>query len=368
MSNFEKQIYTIVLTGGPCGGKTTALRLLEEALLRANYEVINVEEAATTIISSGVIPNDSTVNMEEFQKLILRKQLFNEELFKTAMYKTNKPLVIILDRGAVDGKAYVENMTWKKVLKEESLDEISLYARYDLVLHLVTAAIGAEEAYTTANNSARRETLDEAKVQDDLTRRAWNGHNNLKFIDNKGTFKEKMQKVIEHIFRYLDKSIPEIKQEKYLVEIPNNEVISKLNAVSRNISQTYLTSKDKEERRIRKIGVDGSYAYYYTVKSKDGSFGVKEVRIDHKIYNMLLSEKDPNTNTIEKVRWYFSKDFIYYNLDVFDGNESVGILELRRTNKTDNMSILDEIKVISNISLDEKYKNYNLSNVNCNLL
>ena len=38
--------------------------------------------------------------------------------------------------------------------------------RYDLVLHLVTAASGAEAFYTNANNTARRETADEARGLD----------------------------------------------------------------------------------------------------------------------------------------------------------------------------------------------------------
>jgi len=38
--------------------------------------------------------------------------------------------------------------------------------RYDLVLHLVTAANGAEAFYTNANNTARRETAEEARDLD----------------------------------------------------------------------------------------------------------------------------------------------------------------------------------------------------------
>jgi len=35
--------------------------------------------------------------------------------------------------------------------------------RYDAVLHLTTAAKGAESFYTKSNNAARRETIEEAR-------------------------------------------------------------------------------------------------------------------------------------------------------------------------------------------------------------
>ena len=49
----------------------------------------------------------------------------------------------------------------------------SLLARYDMVLHLVTAADGAEKHYTTANNTARRETAAEAVALDRKIAKNW---------------------------------------------------------------------------------------------------------------------------------------------------------------------------------------------------
>ena len=48
--------------------------------------------------------------------------------------------------------------------------------RYDLVVHLVTAAIGAEKYYTLENNQARWENLDQAKKIDGITARSWMSH------------------------------------------------------------------------------------------------------------------------------------------------------------------------------------------------
>eukprot|EP00662_Eupelagonemidae_sp_cell21_P057371 gene57371-biopygen46970 len=56
--------------------------------------------------------------------------------------------------------------------------------RYDLILHLVTAADGAEEFYSLDNNEARRETPEEARSQDRRLREVWLGHPRHVVINN----------------------------------------------------------------------------------------------------------------------------------------------------------------------------------------
>lgn len=48
--------------------------------------------------------------------------------------------------------------------------------RYDIVVHLVTAALGAEEFYSSESNSARSEGFDLARHLDQLCQNAWIGH------------------------------------------------------------------------------------------------------------------------------------------------------------------------------------------------
>jgi len=45
-----------------------------------------------------------------------------------------------------------------------------------MVLHLVTAADGAEKFYTLENNQARSETPEVARIVDRKTQMVWNGH------------------------------------------------------------------------------------------------------------------------------------------------------------------------------------------------
>jgi hypothetical protein len=56
--------------------------------------------------------------------------------------------------------------------------------RYDAVLHLVTAADGAEKFYASLNNEARYESVSEAVEKDKRLREAYLGHRNWHIIDN----------------------------------------------------------------------------------------------------------------------------------------------------------------------------------------
>lgn len=66
--------------------------------------------------------------------------------------------VILCDRGVMDGKAYMKPQAWQVLLDENGFNLVSLRdKRYDSVIHLVTAADGAEEFYKLDNNTARYE-------------------------------------------------------------------------------------------------------------------------------------------------------------------------------------------------------------------
>ena len=49
----SQYVYKIVLTGGPCGGKSTALSQLSTRLKSLGYDVYLVPEVATMIITAG---------------------------------------------------------------------------------------------------------------------------------------------------------------------------------------------------------------------------------------------------------------------------------------------------------------------------
>jgi AAA domain len=85
--------------------------------------------------------------------------------------------VLLCDRGTYDGKAYLTDDKWNRILKERGVTEVDLRDnRYNAIFHLVTAADGAEAYYTLENNTTRSETPEQARELDRKGREAWLGH------------------------------------------------------------------------------------------------------------------------------------------------------------------------------------------------
>ena len=77
-----------------------------------------------------------------------------------------EPAVLICDRGLMDTIGYIGHEEWRKLLQRAGWSNIELRDnRYDAVIHMVTAAIDAEEYYDL-DNGARYETVEEAAERD----------------------------------------------------------------------------------------------------------------------------------------------------------------------------------------------------------
>ena len=76
-------VYSIVLTGGPCAGKTTALERLSAYLRERGFRVFTVPEAATMLFSNGVSFTDlsSTEKVINFQAALMSTQIALEDTF-----------------------------------------------------------------------------------------------------------------------------------------------------------------------------------------------------------------------------------------------------------------------------------------------
>ena len=156
------EITKIVITGGPCAGKTTAMSWIKEEFTRKGYAVLFIAETATELISSGAAPWTLTSN-EAYQNCQMRMQLGKEKIYELAAQSMKQEKVLIVcDRGALDNKVYMSDEIFERILQSLHTTEEELRNNYDAVFHLVTAAKGAEAFYTTANNQARIETAEEA--------------------------------------------------------------------------------------------------------------------------------------------------------------------------------------------------------------
>ena len=261
-----KTIKKILFTGGPCSGKTTFTSRAEEIFAERGYRVIIDHESATDLISGGISP--ATMGMYEFQKYCVALQLKKEEIcMRAAEEIAGDKVLVFIDRGLPDDLAYVGEEAFTEILKEFNIKVSEMNDRYDMVIHLVTSAKGAEEAYTFANNAARYETIEQARTMDDLALDAYKDHPNRVVIGNETDFEVKMRKAIQAVFEYLGDEKPVEKFFKYLVKV-DDELLNKIkyeqNYSNIHIEQHYLTSSNGIERRIRKRTRNGNELYSYS--------------------------------------------------------------------------------------------------------
>ena len=157
-----RDIKKIVLTGGPCAGKTTALVKITEYFSGFGYKVFNVPEVPTIYSTAGwnyLTPNRDLYYQGE--RAILETQLALEDQFRTLAEVCTKPVLIVCDRGTMDISAYIKPEEWQEITAMAGTNPNELLERYDAVLHLVSAADGAEQYYTTATNATRYEQANE---------------------------------------------------------------------------------------------------------------------------------------------------------------------------------------------------------------
>ena len=184
----------IVITGGPCAGKTTVLGMLGAAFGRRGREVAIMNECATELLAQDISP-DTCGSVLAFQR-----QVFDLQLKKEASFGALSPnTVVLLDRGIMDNGGYLPDDQLDQLLAEHGMTRESAYARYDAVIHLVTAAIGAEPFFSHVTNEHRLEGVAEAVRVDNALRRSWAGHPNLTVIDNEGTFDDKLGRAIDAV-------------------------------------------------------------------------------------------------------------------------------------------------------------------------
>ena len=86
-------ISKIVITGGPCAGKTTAMNWISNAFRERGYDVLFVPETATELITGGVAPWTCKTN-SDYQHCHMKFQLEKEKVFEQAakvMKKQSRP-------------------------------------------------------------------------------------------------------------------------------------------------------------------------------------------------------------------------------------------------------------------------------------
>ncbi len=357
-------ITKIVITGGPCAGKSTALSRIQEEFTELGYTVLFVSEAATELINGGVAPW-TCKSSDDFQKFLIQLQIEKERIFElSANSMPSEKVLIVCDRGMLDNKAYMTQTAFNNTLKELNLNEVEIRDNYDAVFHLVTAADGALEFYTTENNTARTETPEQAIELDKKLLSAWTGHPHLRVIDNSSSFENKIKKLIAEISSFLGEPEPLEIERKFLIEYPDIDWLENSPSCKKiEIIQTYLKSAENEEVRVRQRGMNGNYIYFKTVKRRVDD--LKRIEIEKRLskdeYLTHLMEADTEKRQIRKSRYCLMSDNQYFEIDVYPFWNDKAILEIELSDEGAGIIFPEKIKIIKEVTDDENYKNASLA-------
>lgn len=360
----------IVLTGGPCGGKTTAMSYLTEKIAEWGYRVLVVPEVATMFIEGGLSDiSRIAVNAKlyaDIEAVWLETQRSLRRHFRAVAEALPEQCVILYDRAELDVRAYIGSDRFAAIMDDRNWTWGQLRDSYDAVIHLVTAADGAAMFYTLANNRARRESVTEAISADRRTLNAWIGHPHLRVVDNSTVFEVKLKRVLQHTARVLGVPVPLEIERKFLLDGPLEFTIPEMSAAQRvGIEQVYLRSKEREIRRVRKRSQEGQATYYLTTKTEVGGSVRQETesRIRASQYLDFLEEADPQRQIVRKDRWCFVWRSQYFELDVVTQptNRSCILLEIELTEENDKVELPPFLQVVREVTGESEYRNYNIA-------
>ena len=360
----------IAVTGGPCGAKSTLLARASQKLPDMGITTLVIPEIPTEFIVGGISPGKN-IDFGSFQEAVLLGTIEREYRYHRMMNSmSGKQKVILSDRGRMDGLAYMPSeKDFFKMANKFGYDPADICERaYAGVIHLRSVAVDAPQLYTTANNAARRETVEEAAITDGKTLRAWNGHPHLRVIpnvDSQGSLlglDGKFNAFIKLVASILGVPVPLEIENKYLLKempvIPEDHQTVE-------IVQFYIDGPDGDAR-IRSRTWRGVSTYYFATKieiAKGVRCEIERIISATEFANFMRFVK-PDTRPVTKLRKTFVWENQYFELDVFTGfYDGLILLEIELTEANQKVQLPSFIKNAKDVTGKARWSNFGLAHV-----
>ncbi|CAD5121045.1 DgyrCDS9586 [Dimorphilus gyrociliatus] len=373
----NNKVYKVVLTGGPCGGKTTGQVRLCSFFENIGWKVYRVPEAANTLLCGGVkFTSLCEEEIYKFQENLVKTMLQLEETFFELASTCNQNCLVICDRGVMDATAYMKPGQWDRMKETNEWNEVEVRdSRYNQVIHMVSSALGAEKYYSIDGHGCRSEELDFARALDQAVANAWVGHPYYDVIDNTTDFERKLSRMIDSVCNRLgidvsDRLGPNSKKRKFLIRsTPPEEAFEQFQDFI--VVHDYLVTLDnKQQARVRRRGQHGHWTYTHTIRKSVVNADLVEiveskVQISSREYKLLIAQRDNSHYTVYKKRRCFLWGNQYFQLDFYQPPcpakcDDLIILETY-TAKSDNLDLPYFLEVEKEITTDKAYSMYNLS-------
>ncbi|XP_055686751.1 TRPL translocation defect protein 14 isoform X2 [Lutzomyia longipalpis] len=381
--NQEKRVYMLVLTGGPCGGKTTGQARLSTFFENLGWKVFRVPEAASVLLSGGVKFSELTRKealkfQENLVKTMLQLENTYYELAKGHIRKQNaRGCLIICDRGVMDAGAYISKDDWERLLTENGWNTIEMRDnRYNQIIHMVSAANGAEEFYSVEGHSCRSEGVSLARDLDYKAAAAWVGHPYFDVIDNSTDFETKIKRMISSVCQKVgidtgDRLLTTSKKLKFHVlgPLPPDSAFPAFQDF--DVEHDYLLSTgSRVQARLRKRGQKGHWSYIHTIRRPhpNGQYVEVKTQMTARDYNNLLAQADASHFKIIKTRRCFLVNNQYFQLDIYKEpchTRCLGLILLETYTSLEGKALEDCLPKFLNIKKevtgDPNYSMFNLS-------
>lgn len=318
----------VVLTGGPCGGKSTALSQVAERMHDLGVRVFMLPEASTMLFTAGcpfpMGASLSAMNAWEAGKLRLQEAL--EDEFTKLALADDKPTLMLCDRGMQDSKGYCANTDdWYSLLEDNDWTEEKLLHRYDLVVHLVTAALGAESHFSQENNSARTEDIEAARAVDNKLKEAWKDHPEIYVVDNSTGFAEKVGKVIDLIANEFSRRTTgelralhaaETNRRCYAIKSGNIQELWPQLENEAPFKLTYTVLSGSSDRVLRRRTKGHENTYILSTRGTQGTQAITRTqRLNRSVYDAYLADADSQLNPVEISRYTLIIDGTHIRID-----------------------------------------------------
>jgi hypothetical protein len=225
----------------------------------------------------------------------------------------------------MDAIAYMKPEHWERMKMENNWNEVELRdSRYHQVIHMVSAAKGAEDFYHMDSRVSCHEGIELARQLDDLTSQAWVGHPYYDVVDNSMGFEHKVVLMIKAVCSRLgidtgDRLSPDIKKRKFLVaRLPNDDELLNREVIATNgmldeagialansyqrlpdfvVVHDYLAMPNQMMqacvRRLGRLGQNDDWMYMHKTRRPEINAEAVELKqqISRREYDLLLAKK-----------------------------------------------------------------------------
>ena len=114
----RNRIFQVVLTGGPCAGKSSSMHYISKKMREQGFDIYVVPEVPALILNGGCIfpGEDGGEALVTFEASLAELQIQMERSFYKIASSTGRDSIILYDRGLLDVAAYLPCSLWPRVL------------------------------------------------------------------------------------------------------------------------------------------------------------------------------------------------------------------------------------------------------------